>query len=398
MKRILAALFLVATPALASFQPVTGSTVTIFPTQGGNIPVSGVGNFGVTGSTVGIVGSISNTGFSVTGSTVGIVNVGGTITTNVQGSTVGVVAAGGFFNVTGSTVGIVGSFSASGSSVTVFNSAGQTLTISGNVGQAGTYVVTPGTGAWNVTNSTVGVVAVGLFNVTGSTIGIDGIASDNGAAAATDRTPTLPGIYQTGYLNGTAATQGRNAAMSVGTDGLSWVATYPGFRPASFSASTGTINSATSANYIAAVCGNATNTAVVYGLRVSCTQTTAGEVTLGVVKTTAPFTAVFGTMTVVAHDSTMNVAVSSAIWFQANATSPVLNSSSPYLDNIKVGCMATTTAGANDFYAQPSGWRMKAIALRGVSQCIAVTLNNSTVTGGQFTASFDWMEMPTITP
>lgn len=41
MKKLLAILFFLPAVSWASFQPVTGSTITVFPTQGGTLPVSG---------------------------------------------------------------------------------------------------------------------------------------------------------------------------------------------------------------------------------------------------------------------------------------------------------------------------------------------------------------------
>lgn len=259
-------------------------------------------------------------------------------------------------------------------------------TVTSNQGTAGAIAwpvaVTQGTGTLNV-------------SVLASTVGAVGTLADNGVAAATNRLPTMPSIYQTSYLNGTAATQGRNGALSQGTDGLLWTASLPALRPASYSASTNTITSAASATDITAICGNATNIVLVYGLRLSCTQTTAGNVPLTVVKRSSAYTGAWSTMTAVAQDSNYAVMASTAIFFTAN---PTVGTLVGHLDNYKLGCMATGTASPNDIYISPSDWKMKPIVLRGTAQCVGVNLEATTVTGGAFTVTWDWIETATITP
>src|SRR5439155_1566817 len=86
--------------------------------------------------------------------------------------------------------------------------------------------------------------------------------SNNGAAAGANRAATLPGVAQTSYNNGAASTQGRDAALNIGTDGLAWVAALPAMRPASYAASA-TVAPAASATDIAVLPGNASNTVLV---------------------------------------------------------------------------------------------------------------------------------------
>ncbi len=195
--------------------------------------------------------------------------------------------------------------------------------------------------------------------------------------------------------DGTAATQGRNGALSQGTDGLLWTAALPALRPASFSASTGTITTAASATDITALCGNASNTVLVYGMRASCTETTAGNVSISIQKRSTVEVGLYSTMTAVAQDSNYAAAISSAIWFGANPTVGTLVGN---VDNYKLGCMATGTATPNDIYISPSDWKMKPIVLRGTTQCLVLNLAGVSVTGGQFTVTYDWMETATITP
>lgn len=222
-----------------------------------------------------------------------------------------------------------------------------------------------------------------------------GTLSDNGQAAATNRVGTTPGEYQTDYANGVAGTQGRDSAQDHGTDGLLWTAALPSFRPASYTASTGTITSAATATDIAAKCGDATNTVVLYGVRIACTQTTAGIVSVNLIKRSTGYTGVFSTMTPVSDDSTYGLSVSSAIWFLAN---PTVGTFAGNLDSAKLGCMATGTTSPNDIYMSPPDWRMKPIILRQANDCVAVNLNSTTITGGSFSVGFSYIETKSITP
>lgn len=262
------------------------------------------------------------------------------------------------------------------------------------------------TASWDTTIPNQGTIIGGLgptglmqsFRVDSSSNQlIAGTLSDNGAAATSNALATLGGIYETNYNAGTAGTAGRNATFGVGTDGLLWTAQLPAIRPASFSASTNTFNSATSATHLACIRGNDSNTVLVYGARVSCTQTTAGNVILQIVKSTQSFTGNWSTMTTVAHDTNANVGVSTAVFF--NNSAPTTNMGTiQVLDAYNLGCMATTTATPNDVYLSPSSWRQKPIVLRGLTQSVCANLGATTVTGGKFNAAFDWIETATISP
>ena len=223
--------------------------------------------------------------------------------------------------------------------------------------------------------------------------------ADNGAAAGTNREAALPGIYQNNYLNGTAATQGRNAAESVGTDGLLWTANLPALRPASYHAS-GQVASAATATDIATMAGNATNTVVITKIQVSCTQTTAGIVTLSVLKRSSADTAgTSAAMTVVPDDSNYAAGSSAPKVWTANPTKGTLVGT---IDTYKLGCMAAATASPNDVYIL--NLRQKPIVLRGTAQEVEINLGapvdgtGTTVTGGSFDATFEWIETTTITP
>lgn len=241
--------------------------------------------------------------------------------------------------------------------------------------------------------NTTGGANLGVDLSTG--VQVRGDLSDNGAAATTNRIASLAGIYETNYNAGSAGTVGRNSAQSHGTDGLLWTANLPSFRPASYAASTNTITVAASATDFTAMCGNANTTVLLYSMRISCTETTAGNVNLSIFKRSTRFTGAWSTMTAVGMDSTYGLVTSSAVWFTAN---PTVGTLVGHLDNYKLGCMAPATATANDVYISPASWRMKPIILRGAGECVTGNLESQTVTGGAFTVSYEWIETTTITP
>jgi hypothetical protein len=150
-----------------------------------------------------------------------------------------------------------------------------------------------------------------------------------------------------------------------------------------------------SATDIATLCGNASNTVLLYSMRVSCTQTTAGNTPITIFKRSSIDAGNYSTATVVAMDSTMSVEISTVALY---SVAPTVGTAVGQLDNYNLGCMATGTATPNDIYISPADWRMKPIVLRGITQCVAVNLNTKTITGGVFSVTFSWIETSTITP
>jgi hypothetical protein len=236
---------------------------------------------------------------------------------------------------------------------------------------------------------------------------VTGAKADNGVAAGTDRLPTLPSIIQNTYENGTAATQGRNAALNSGTDGLLWTANLPSLRPADFHASSAT-QVVASATDIAQICGQATTATLLTSIRVSCTQTTAGIVHLSILKRSnadqpgAAAGNIVSTMTVVASNSNFSANSTTATYVYTG--NPTRGGLVGQLDSYNIGCMAPATTVPNDIYLSPAWWRTKPIVLNGIKECVDVSLangvdgNGTTVTGGVFNINFDWAEVTAITP
>jgi hypothetical protein len=223
-----------------------------------------------------------------------------------------------------------------------------------------------------------------------STVGAVGMYADNGVSSATNRVTTLDGVYQNGTSAIVAGSQGKDAAITIGTDHMAWVTPQPAILPYSYTASTNSFSIATSTNDAMAICGNAQHIVEVYGIRASCTQTTAGIIQIGIVKRSSAYSGVWSTASVVAESSNYTGSRSTATFF--TSANLVVGTLVGYLDSYKLGCMATGTATPNDIYISPADWRMKPIILNSASECVAINLNGATITGGTMSATFDFEE------
>jgi hypothetical protein len=219
-----------------------------------------------------------------------------------------------------------------------------------------------------------------------------GTKSNNGAAASANRVATLPCIVQTDPANGSAYSQGNDAAPNCDTVGNVWVSLQPALRPLSFVASKSFVGSSTTDN--AVLPGNASNTVLVTRVIVSCLQTTAGNITLNLVKRSAADTSgTSASMTAVPDDSTFSAAISAPLSY--TGTGPSVGAAVGNVDTYQLGCMATSTATPNDIYILDR--RLKPIVLRGTAQELAINFGGA-ITGGNLTVTFEWQEIKTITP
>jgi len=243
------------------------------------------------------------------------------------------------------------------------------------VSQSGSWTVQPG----NTANTTPWLV--------------QGNLSSNGAGAGSNRVGTLDGIAQTDFNNGTAATQGRDVAPNVGTDGLLWTAQLPAMRPASYVGSANFAGSSTTDN--ACLPGNASNTVLLTRVKVSCTQTTAGIVLMKIIKrSTADSGGTSAAITAVGDDSNYSAAVSAPLSY--TGTGPTVGTALGFIDEYYLGCLALGTAAPNDIYILNR--TQKPIVLRGTAQEACVNFNNSALTGGNLNVTFEWIETKTIAP
>lgn len=165
-----------------------------------------------------------------------------------------------------------------------------------------------------------------------------------------------------------------------------YIAPASGTAPASFAASKSFAASSTTDN--AVLPGNATNTAYVTRVIVSCTETTAGNVTVNLVKRSAADTS--GTsagMTAVPDDANFSAANSAPLSY--TGTGPTVGTPVGNVDTYQLGCMAAATASPNDIYVLDR--RLKPIVLRGTAQQLAVNFGGA-ITGGNITVTFEWEE------
>lgn len=180
-----------------------------------------------------------------------------------------------------------------------------------------------------------------------------------------------------------------SGAAAGDTSHRQYVLPYPDTTTTSYHASKN-VASAASATDIAVLPGNATNTVIVYRVQVTCTQTTAGIITLQLIKrSTADTAGTSSAITAVPDDSSYAAGVSAPLVYTAN---PTTGTAVGNLDTVLFGCMATGTTSPNDIYIfKPA----KPIILRGTAQQLAVNLNGATVTGGSFNVTFDYAETTT---
>jgi hypothetical protein len=179
-------------------------------------------------------------------------------------------------------------------------------------------------------------------------------------------------------------------AVATDSNGRQILKIYPDTTTASYYAS-GNVSSAASATDIAVLAGNATNTVLVNRVQVTCTQTTAGIVTLKLIRrSTADSSGTSSSMTIGKDDTNFSAAGTAApLVYTANPTTGTTDST---IDTVSFGCMASGSATPNDIYIYRP---LKPLVLRGTSQQLAVNLNGATVSGGSFNVTFNWEETTT---
>ena len=255
----------------------------------------------------------------------------------------------------------------------------------------------------NQTTTAAGVADVNVVGFLGTTAINDGTAgveavgghlSDNGVAAATNRIPVLAGIVRNDYHGGTASTAGRDAAPDVGTDGLLHATLLPDMSVKRYKASSKFAASSTTDNW--RISGNASNTAVVTKVILTCTETTAGQINVEVRKeSTATSGGTPATVTNLPVDS--NKAAAASVVQSFTGTGPTVGTLVADLDNAQIGCMAAATATPNDLYTNLNAPGAPFAVLRGTAEGVAINLGGA-LTGGNITVTVEWMEITTITP
>lgn len=224
---------------------------------------------------------------------------------------------------------------------------------------------------------------------------VNGALSDNGAGPATKSVAAeMPCIARADLRGGTATAAGNLVFLDCGTDGNLHVTTLPDLSLKRFSASSKFAASSTTDNW--RISGNASNTVILTDLSVSCTQTTAGMVSVVVRKES---TAVSGgtpaTVTNFPVDS--NKAAASSVVQSFTGTGPTVGTLVGDLDDLQFGCMASATATPNDIYIYPHAPGAPIAVLRGVAEGVALNFGGA-ITGGNLTVKANWVEVTTITP
>ena len=215
------------------------------------------------------------------------------------------------------------------------------------------------------------------------------VANDNSAVANWGHGATGSAVPANATAEGLKDTSGNLQDALADTNGRQIIKTYPDTTTTSYHASA-TVSSAASATDIAVLPGNATNTVLVSRVIVTCTQTTAGIITLQLIKrSTADTAGTSANMTVVPDDSNYAAGVSVPKTYTAN---PTTGTAVGNIDTALVGCMAAGNTSANDMYMFVP---LKPIVLRGTAQQLTVNLNAATVTGGSFAVTYEYSETTT---
>ena len=152
------------------------------------------------------------------------------------------------------------------------------------------------------------------------------------------------------------------------------------------------VTAAALATDIAILPGNATNTVQLLRVIISAIETTAGLVDVLLIKRSTANTGGTSTgITAVPLDAADAAAVSAPLQYTANPT-PGTAVGTIARGYLQAAPLATGVSGAPlvfDF-----GQYGKPVILSGVAQGIAVNLNGVTVTGGIFSITFEWLELP----
>lgn len=221
-----------------------------------------------------------------------------------------------------------------------------------------------------------------------------GVLSDNNAAPSTNNTSDVICVARADLRGGTATTAGRLVFLDCGTDGNLHVSTLPDLSLKRYRASSKFAASSTTDNW--RINGNASNTVIVTKLTVTCTETTAGQVSVQLIKrSTAGSGGTASSVTAVPLDS--NKAAASSVVNSYTGTGPTVGTAVGDIDDAQFGCMAAATASPNDIYIPAISPGAPLAVLRGTAEGLALNFGGA-ITGGNLTVSVEWSEVTTITP
>jgi hypothetical protein len=253
----------------------------------------------------------------------------------------------------------------------------------------GSTVTQPISGTVTVQQSTAASLKVDLSNTAANTtaIKVDG----SGVTQPVSGTVTANAGSGTFNIQSNASinlNQVGGNAVAADSNGRQIGKVYPDTTTASYHTSAKFAASSTTDNFV--LPGNASNTVLVTRITLTCTQTTAGQVSVELLKrSTADTSGTSSNTTAVADDS--SYAASASVPKSYTGTGPSVGTAVGDLDNAQIGCMAAATATPNDIYIfRPA----KPIVLRGTAQQLAINLGGA-LSGGTITITADWMETTT---
>jgi hypothetical protein len=253
---------------------------------------------------------------------------------------------------------------------------------------------TSGTANVGITLSAASIEPAQTVSVSGNVPAVGTLSDNNAVPAATNNLADMPCVGRADLRGGTATTAGRLVFLDCGTDGNLHVTSLPDLSLKRYRASSKFAASSTTDNW--RINGNASNTVIVTKLSVTCTETTAGQVSVQLIKrSTAGSGGTAATVTAVPLDS--NKAAASSVVNSYTGTGPTVGTSVGDIDDAQFGCMALGTATPNDIYIPAISPSAPLAVLRGTAEGLALNFGGA-ITGGNLTVSVEWSEVTTITP
>jgi hypothetical protein len=253
---------------------------------------------------------------------------------------------------------------------------------------------TSGTANIGITLSAASIEPAQTVSVSGNIPAVGTLSDNNAVPAATNNLADMPCVGRADLRGGTATTAGRLVFLDCGTDGNLHVTSLPDLSLKRYRASSKFAASSTTDNW--RINGNASNTVIVTKLSVTCTETTAGQVSVQLIKrSTAGSGGTAASVTAVPLDS--NKAAASSVVNSYTGTGPTVGTAVGDLDDAQFGCMASGTATPNDIYIPAISPGAPLAVLRGTAEGLALNFGGA-ITGGNLTVSVEWSEVTTITP
>lgn len=253
---------------------------------------------------------------------------------------------------------------------------------------------TSGTANIGITLSAAPIEPAQTVSISGNVPQLGTLSDNNAAPAATSNSGNMPCVARADLRGGTATTAGRLVFADCGTDGNLHVSVLPDLSLKRYRASSKFAASSTTDNW--RISGNASNLVIVTKLSVTCTETTAGQVSVQLIKrSTAGSGGTATSVTAVPLDS--NKAAASSVVNSYTGTGPTVGTPVADIDDAQFGCMGAATATPNDIYIPAISPGAPLAVLRTAAEGLALNFGGA-ITGGNLTVSVEWAEVTSITP